>query len=684
MQRGDVEKHRVYVAEALRQTTANSQEIAGRLGEVKNKRRRREAGRSLLRFCKAYFPGRFSLKFSDDHLRVIAKLQNAVIHGDQFALAMPRGSGKTTLAQVAVLFAILYGHRPFVSLIGSTMRQSGKMLAILKKELRLNALLREDFPLEVGPFWALGKSARKCEGQRYNGTTTDIEWLADRIVFATIPGSMASGSIVSVCGITGEIRGQVDMRADGTLIRPSLVILDDPQTDKSAGSLTMTEERENIIADAVLGLAGPGVKITAVMLCTVISRGDLSDRTLSHTDHPEWSGERTKMLYEFPTNMALWQEYARIWTDERSQGGDGSAATHFYRDNRTEMDAGAKVAWLQRIEKGCVSALESAMKLYLFSRRRFMSEYQNDPEEDALTASGRLDPRAVAERWNGRPIGEVPLRTEWITAHVDIHDDLLYYQVTAFEPGYTGSVIEYGTWPKQNDGYFALSNVHTPLSAKYPNRGKEGTIYAGLEELLQTLLTRSYRRDDGQTMQIALALVDAGYVPDVVGKVVRALNRGPQLMAAKGFGIGASRKPYSEYKREPGVRTGQHWRIAPAPGTRLPTVAVDTNWWKSFYRDRLRTPVGDPGAIQVFGERADQHRLWADHCGGEYPVSVVGPWGQVEEWKTEPNRDIHWWDNGIGCCVAAAILGVKMEAWAETGRRQRRTVSLSAMVGGRK
>ena len=684
MIRANANVNRVQTAERARQTITNSQEIAGQLGDVKNKRRRRDAGRSLLRFCRAYFPGRFSLKFSEDHLRVIGKLQEAVKHGGQFALAMPRGSGKTTLAQVAVIWAILYGYRPFVALIGSTQSNAAKMLGILKKELRLNSRLREDFPLEVGPFWALGKSARKCEGQRFEGVPTDIEWLADRIVFATVPGSAASGSIISVNGITGEIRGQMHMRSDGTIIRPSLAILDDPQTDKSAASLTMTQEREDIVADAVLGLAGPGVKITAVMLCTVIARDDLSDRTLRHDRHPEWSGERTKMLYEFPSNIELWQEYARIWREERGEGGDGSAATAFYRDNRAAMDAGAKIAWPARIEKGCASALESAMRLYLFSRRRFMSEYQNDPEDDSLSATGRLDPRMVAERWNGRPIGEVPLRTEHLTAHIDVHDDLLFYQVAAFEPGFTGAVIEYGTLPKQPDPYFALNNVHSPLAALYPNRGKEGTILAGLADLLGGLLSRSYRRDDGQTMQIALALVDAGYVPDVVGKVIRQLNRGPQLMASKGFGIGASRKPYSDYKPEAGVRAGQHWRIAPAPGTRLATVNIDTNWWKSHYRDRLRTPVGDPGAITVFGQRAEQHRLWADHCGSEYPVETIGPWGKVEEWKTEPNRDNHWWDNGVGCCVAASILGIRMAEWAETGQRQRRSVSLAEMTGARR
>lgn len=58
-------------------------------------------------------------------------------------------------------------------------------------------------------------------------------------------------------------------RADGQTARPSLVVIDDPQTDESARSLSQCAARESILAGAVLGLAGPGKKIAGVMPCTV-------------------------------------------------------------------------------------------------------------------------------------------------------------------------------------------------------------------------------------------------------------------------------------------------------------------------------------------------------------------------------------------------------------------------------
>ena len=101
-------------------------------------------------------------------------------------------------------------------------------------------------------------------------------------------------------------------RADGRTVRPSLVVLDDPQTDESARSLSQCATRESILAGAVLGLAGPGKKISGIMPCTVIRPGDMADNILDRDKHPEWNGERTKMVYSFPTNEKLWQRYAEI------------------------------------------------------------------------------------------------------------------------------------------------------------------------------------------------------------------------------------------------------------------------------------------------------------------------------------------------------------------------------------
>jgi phage terminase large subunit GpA-like protein len=59
-------------------------------------------------FCESYFPLTIHLDWSPDHLKVIGKIEQAVLHGGLFALAMPRGSGKSSIAETACVWHVLY------------------------------------------------------------------------------------------------------------------------------------------------------------------------------------------------------------------------------------------------------------------------------------------------------------------------------------------------------------------------------------------------------------------------------------------------------------------------------------------------------------------------------------------------------------------------------------------------
>jgi hypothetical protein len=98
---------------------------------VANPDRRAAYERDFRRFCETYFPTAFTLAWLGDHLKVITKIEAAVLRGGQSAQAMPRGSGETTLAEIACVWAILYGDRHFVCLIGATADKVRSMLAAL-------------------------------------------------------------------------------------------------------------------------------------------------------------------------------------------------------------------------------------------------------------------------------------------------------------------------------------------------------------------------------------------------------------------------------------------------------------------------------------------------------------------------------------------------------------------------
>ena len=197
-------------------------------------------------FCENYFPEIFSIAWSPDHLKAISKIETAVLHGGLFAFAMPRGTGKTQLSEMATIWSMLYGHREFVCLIGATETAALEMLDSIKTELEVNGRLEEDFPETVFPIKRLDGIANRCAGQLHRGERTRIVWTSNEIVLPTIKGSPASGVVVRVAGITGRVRGMKYKRPDGRSGRPSLVIVDDPQTTESAGSLEQTRKRVRV------------------------------------------------------------------------------------------------------------------------------------------------------------------------------------------------------------------------------------------------------------------------------------------------------------------------------------------------------------------------------------------------------------------------------------------------------
>ncbi len=403
----------------------------------------------------------------------------------------------SSLAETACTWGLINGHSQFVCLIGSDEGHACDMLDSIKTELESNELLLADYPEVCYPIQSLEGISNRANGQLYQGKRTHIGWTAKEIVLPTIKGSVASGAIIKVAGLTGRIRGMKMKTPDGRSLRPSLVVLDDPQTDDSARSLSQCANRESILAGAVLGLAGPGKKISGIMPCTVIRPGDMADNILDRNRHPEWNGERTKMVYAFPKNEALWERYAEIRAEGMRGGDGGEAATEFYRQNRASMDEGAVVAWQERFNYDELSAIQHAMNLKLQDESAFFAEYQNEPLPAEKVVDGMLKPEEVASKINRMDRGLVSIGANHLTAFIDVQQKLLFYIVAAWEDDFTGYVIDYGCYPDQQRPYFTLREARQTLGSEAMGMGLEGSIYAGLESLTSKLLDREWQRDDG-------------------------------------------------------------------------------------------------------------------------------------------------------------------------------------------
>ena len=673
-------------ADAARRSAEKSLEgrDIGELPPVEDPARKEACRLDFRLFCETYFPEVYVLEWSEDHLRAIAKIQQSVLKGGLFALAMSRGSGKSSLTETAAIWAMLYGHREFVVIVGASESAALEILDSIKTELEVNEHLAADFPEVCHPIACLDGIANRCAGQLYRGERTRITWTSNEITLPTIAGAASSGVLVRVAGITGRIRGMKYKKPDGRTIRPEFVVIDDPQTSESAGSIEQTRKRVRVLAGDILGLAGPGRKIAGIMPCTVIRPGDMAEQILDKSKHPEWNGERCRMMYRMPSDEGLWNRYADLRADELREKGTFAAATEFYRANREAMDAGAKVSWPARFNYDEISAVQHAMNLKLTDEAAFWAEYQNEPLPEDLGSDEQLTVDGIVNKLNGLPNGAVPVSATHITMFVDVQKTLLYWIVVAWSDDFTGAVVDYGAWPDQRRRYFSLADANPTLQSKHPRTGLEGCLYAGLKELTEKMLSREFVRDDGASMRVERCLVDAnwGQSTEVVYQFCRESAFANVILPSHGKYIGASSKPMSEYRRTAGDRVGHNWRMPSIRGKRaVRHVVFDTNYWKSFVASRLLTSQGDRGSLSLWGRSPEAHMLLAEHLTAEYRVRTEGRGRRVEEWKMRPDaHDNHWFDGVVGSAVAASMCGCVLEGTDQAPKRtERPKVKLSAL-----
>lgn len=635
-------------------------------------KRRRGARVSFRRFCEIYGTMVFTIKWSDDHLRVITRLQESITRGGQFCLAMPRGSGKTSLVAWAALWAILYGKRRMVVIVGADARASSQMLELIVGEIETNPLILEDFPEIAYPFRRIEGIAQRASGQLCLGESTRLSITADELVLPTVPKAavekpeqlLSAGSVVRTVGITGRIRGMQARLTTGEVVRPSLVLLDDPQTDESAKSPSQCDYRERIVGGAILGLAGPKVRMSAIATVTVIRPDDLADRLLTRERHPDWASERTKLVYEWGSGDDLWRQYAEIRRDP-SRG--PREATEFYRANRSAMDAGAKVAWSQRFDEGQLSALQYAWDLRIDrGEDAFAAEYQNEPLPEQRTAVGSIDPEMMLERLYPAPRGTIPSEASVVTAGIDVQGACLYWLVAAWTDEGRGWIVDYGTFPDQGGIRLSLQEVHYSLASAFPNATEEERIASGCRAAIE-MLAQDWRSESGGVLRMDRILIDSGWGQHTatVRAAVRA-TRAP-VNTSKGFAIGAKHtKQIAEGRRKPGERVGLNWRMTDPirSGIGVREVQFDSNFWKSWVASRFRTPVGVPGSLEICGDSpADirRHTQLARQFEAEESVLVEAAGRRVEEWLIRrPGLDNHFLDCVVLASVAANIAGVRI------------------------
>ncbi len=175
------------------------------------------------------------------------------------------------------------------------------------------------------------------------------------------------------------------------------------------------------------------------------------------------------------------------------------------------------------------------MNLKFRDELAFSAEYQNEPIAESL-GEDMMSAEEIATKTNGLERGIVPLDCTHLTMFIDVHQDALYWMLTAWEPNFTGAIIDYGTWPDQHREYFTLRDCQRTISHVTGGAGLEASLYAALEKLGEERLDRVYFRDDGTEMRVDRCLIDANWSQstDVVYQFCRQSKHAAILIPSHG------------------------------------------------------------------------------------------------------------------------------------------------------
>lgn len=230
------------------------------------------------------------------------------VRNARLAIAAARGHNKSgTFSNAFPLHQVVYRKRNYILIISETDSLSKKLIDWIKKQLKHNAKLREDF------------GALLHDNVRHNVKDNEEAFITD------------SNTLVEASSSGKQLRG----KRHGSK-RPDLVIVDDPSSQTNEGTKEAREKLIHWLNSVVIPI---GTKSTAIIVVgTMVSATGLLNHVLKRRDY---KASFHGAIIKEPDNPKLWDEYCEIYS--RSENPDEADA--FYEANKEALESGIVLAW---------------------------------------------------------------------------------------------------------------------------------------------------------------------------------------------------------------------------------------------------------------------------------------------------------------------------------------------------
>lgn len=614
----------------------------------------------------------FTYAFTKQQREIIAAIGRAMVHGGDQSLAASRGEGKTTICERLVLKYVLQGAVSFAVLFGATGDAAGDSLAEIKSAIETNDALCADYPEVCVPVRALENTPNRAHYQLVKGHRHDdlrrkfddhcsrFSWCGKQIYLPNVPGSPAAGGIIATRGLDGAVRG---LKKKGR--RPTVAIIDDPDTEATAESEQQSQKLEARIEKAIGGLGTQTRAIARVMVTTLQNRRCVSYKYTDPQQKPSWQGRRFRFLVKSPARQDLWDEYVQMRIADQQDGDPFARRAHaFYLSHRKQMDRGAKVANPNRYD---ADLLEDGTQLEVSALQHYFNEvarlgqdavdteYNNDPPEEAGPVESGLSARRIQKQVSGYGRHVIPPGCELITQGIDCRKVALHWVVRAWrlEP-FGGYTIDYG-----------VEEVHGTTVGS--DEGVDAALQRAIRSRWMQFQEEEWIKPDGEIIEEldSLTLVDAGWRTQAVYQVCQELGLG--IMPAMGFGksngtVGANFSDVQKRTRE--RKPGDGWFLSKKGKVWL--VCMDADRWKAWEHDRWLTAPAHAGALLMFGEPSENpdrfsfdekaHFAYSRHIVAEVETEDLIRGVLRRHWKVK-SKNNHWLDGSYMADVAAAMKG---------------------------